>query len=60
MCAVMNRMNNKKNILLILMSLILVGCDEVDTCLDRGGSYNYEKCECDFKNSHAYMKEHKC
>ena len=26
--------------------------DAVDRCLDAGGSYNYSKGECDFKDSH--------
>lgn len=33
---------------------------EIDTCLDTGGSYNYQLCECDHSMSHPYQKEHKC
>ena len=34
--------------------------DEADTCLDLGGSYNYQECECDYKVNHSYSKEHQC
>jgi hypothetical protein len=28
---------------------------DVDSCLDRGGSYDYEKNKCDFNESHPYI-----
>lgn len=31
-----------------------------DICLDSGGSYNYEICECDYELSHPYKKVHQC
>ena len=33
---------------------------KVDKCLDSGGSFNYESCECDYKESHKLMEEHQC
>ena len=33
---------------------------EVDKCLDNGGSYNHEICECDFEQSHEYKENPLC
>ena len=33
---------------------------DVDYCLDRGGSYNYETCGCDFEKSHEKQNTHQC
>ncbi len=33
---------------------------EVDSCLDSGGSYNYQECSCDYKNSHDADEKHQC
>ena len=42
--------------------VILVGCGNahIDACLDHGGSYNYEKCKCDYENNHDYKDIHQC
>ena len=32
----------------------------IDKCLDAGGSYDYEKCQCDYNTSHKYKEEHSC
>lgn len=53
------------NVKMILMALFVVsssGCSEsaIDACLDNGGSFNYEQCECDFNKSHEYRKDHSC
>lgn len=48
---------------IIFLALILLsGCSEtkVDSCLDHGGSFDYEKCECDFKVNHEYKESHIC
>ena len=29
---------------------------EVDHCLDNGGSYNYDRCECDYKKNHSFKE----
>lgn len=29
----------------------------VDDCLDKGGSYDYERAECDFETNHAEPEE---
>ncbi len=47
----------------IVIILLLVGfpfSDNADSCLDSGGSYNYQKCECDYKINHEYSKVHQC
>ena len=32
----------------------------VDGCLDRGGSFNYELCECDLAVGHPRLENHQC
>jgi hypothetical protein len=32
----------------------------VDACLDSGGSFNYQSCECDYELSHLYIEKHQC
>ena len=46
----------------IFACILLAGCAEskIDSCLDQGGSFNYEKCECDFKENHEYKESHSC
>ena len=46
----------------LLFTTILVGCVEstIDACLDEGGSFDYEKCECDFEVNHEYKESHQC
>ncbi len=45
----------KKNLLIaILIILLFISFKifrfiQIDNCLDKSGSWNYEKCECDFK-----------
>ena len=34
--------------------------NEVDSCLDSGGSYNYDSCVCDHKTNHPYKAVHTC
>lgn len=31
---------------------------KIDKCVDNGGSFNYEICECDFQNNHEIKEEH--
>jgi hypothetical protein len=33
---------------------------QVDSCLDQGGSYSYEECTCDFLNNHKVVENHQC
>jgi hypothetical protein len=56
-CYVYHRMKN-----IVLLVVLLAGCTDskVDACLDGGGSYNYEKCECDFEVNHEYKEVHSC
>ncbi len=32
----------------------------VDSCLDSGGSYDYQRCTCDFDKNHPYQEVHSC
>jgi len=32
----------------------------IDACLDNGGSFNYQVCECDYTVSYPYIEEHQC
>jgi hypothetical protein len=33
---------------------------EVDSCLDSGGSHDYEKCICDHEENHEFKENNKC
>lgn len=33
---------------------------QIDSCLDNGGSFNYEKCSCDFEKNHIVIEKHQC
>ncbi len=46
----------------VLLVILLAGCAEskIDSCLDSGGSFNYDKCECDFNESHKFEEIHIC
>jgi len=44
----------------LILALILPSFfqeSKVDLCLDNGGSFNYEKCVCDFKNNHKVIEQ---
>ena len=32
----------------------------IDECLDNGGSFDYEACECDYTDSHEFKVNHEC
>lgn len=32
----------------------------IDKCLDSGGSYDYQVCECDTSNGHSYIEKNRC
>lgn len=47
----------------VIVLVFIIGIpffDQVDACLDSGGSYNYQQCECDYSVSHSFSKEHQC
>jgi len=33
---------------------------EVDHCLDTGGSYDYDQCQCDYQLTHSFKALHEC
>ena len=37
--------------------ILFVERGRIDDCLDQGGSYNYERGECDFERNHAVPKD---
>ena len=45
-------------ILVVIIYSNIIFQTRVDTCLDAGGSYNYQNCSCDFELSHQYDKAH--
>ena len=49
-------------ILLVLgISLaFMASAPSIDACLDSGGSFNDENCECDYTENHAPLAEHSC
>jgi hypothetical protein len=64
--------NESKIMLFLLAGPLIIGlivavvfplihkASSIDSCLDTGGSFNYELCECDFKKSHTVPEVHKC
>tara|TARA_Y100000815_G_scaffold267213_1_gene286408 strand:+ start:700 stop:1020 length:321 start_codon:yes stop_codon:yes gene_type:complete len=32
----------------------------IDACLDGGGSFNHQLCECDYELSHPYIEKNQC
>lgn len=55
-------MCNQAMRVIVLFSVFLAGCTDskIDACLDHGGSFDYVKCECDFKENHEYKESHSC
>ena len=47
-------------VLLIVTGLKVKSCATIDSCLDKGGSFNYEACECDFKSNHKSAEINLC
>ncbi len=33
---------------------------KIDSCLDAGGSFDYESCKCDYSANHSYKEKHQC
>lgn len=48
--------------LIVFITAITTSCSDakIDACLDGGGSFNYEKCECDYSENHDYKEDHSC
>lgn len=47
-------------VLFALMFLNFSTQMDIDSCLDSGGSYNYEDCTCDHEKNHVYQENHQC
>ena len=47
---------------IFMLAILLCGCSDlkIDKCLDDGGSFNYEKCVCDFESNHQSKSTHNC
>lgn len=64
--------NESKLMLILLAGSFFVGLilvfifpffyneSSIDACLDTGGSFNYELCECDLGMSHIVPMQHNC
>ncbi len=47
----------------LLIAILLpkfLASSEIDSCLDVGGSFNYESCECGYSADHQYKNESYC
>jgi len=33
---------------------------DIDKCLDNGGSFDYEKCECDYNKNYLFRERDEC
>lgn len=47
-------------LLLAFILPILMEEVDIDSCLDAGGSFNYEECKCDFNTSHVKPDKYNC
>ena len=47
-------------ILALFAPYFLNTSSEIDSCLDSGGSYNYDECSCDHKATHPFKAQHEC
>jgi hypothetical protein len=47
-------------VIVIIYYSLFAGNPKIDRCLDSGGSFNYESCQCDYKKNHKYIEDHKC
>lgn len=64
--------NESKIMLFVLVGPLVIGLilvfllplfhseNGLDSCLDAGGSFDYESCECDFNKSHIVPEQHNC
>lgn len=47
----------------LIVALVVDGSSfksKVDSCLDSGGSFDYQSCTCDYKSSHVFQEVHQC
>lgn len=45
--------------MLVIYGVVLYALPSgVDTCLDLGGSFDYQECKCDYNRSHVYTGSH--
>jgi len=51
-----------KLVVVMLFCTALYGCfkSDIHSCLDRGGSFNYDTCECDLQTNHEFKENHTC
>ena len=48
--------------LLVIVTASICSCTDraVDSCLDNGGSFDYESCQCDYEQNHEYKENNQC
>lgn len=51
-----------KATLVVIIAVITTSCSDpaIDACLDGGGSFNYETCECEHSENHDHKENHSC
>lgn len=47
-------------VLLAFIAPLLMELSSIDTCLDAGGSFNYDSSSCDFEHNHVAPISHNC
>lgn len=47
-------------ILIIIVVPNIQDTSDIDSCLDRGGSYDYTTCQCDDETTHPKLETHQC
>lgn len=47
-------------ILVAIVAPQFMSWSDIDSCLDYGGSYDYELCTCDYENNHPSKEVHQC
>ncbi len=53
-------MKKLTSLLVIIFVISTTSCRKIDSCLDAGGSYDYDQCECNFNTTHPYKEQHDC
>lgn len=47
-------------LLVVLITLDFIINSKIDSCLDNGGSFDYQACACDYKVNHSFLSEYQC
>ncbi len=47
-------------ILVAILLPLFLAHSKIDSCLDTGGSFDYESCKCDYSANHSHKEENQC